>query len=291
MPDKLFFEIISTHKTSGTAPTLHNGCEMRMNTQNVNAVLSQILLSANQLENAQDREIGTSHIINYLYLADFFYAEHDHGQILTGIPWRSSYYGPWNTDIYDYLGTDLSGAARTYNPKKSQGCNCDTYIWHLADSDSAMDCVKGIDEETSLYVSRQVQKYSNRTSALHDFISETPPMLRAMPNELLSFEPSDFFTQAMQYDDDGFPKNLKPSQKEELRKWVEDSRKVIKDRIDEIMKERASNPVRQVPPPVYDEVFIEGMRAMNASGMINIPPGIYTVEIKPLNLDIEDMES
>jgi hypothetical protein len=115
-------------------------------------------------------------------------------------------------------------------------------------------------------------------------------MLKALSNDLLSFEPNGFHFNNAKYDDEGFPLNLTPSQKEKFHEWEEETRRIIDDKFDKIFCERASEPDSQTPPTVYDEVFFEGMRTMNESGMINIPPGIYTIEIRPISIDPKDTD-
>jgi hypothetical protein len=245
-----------------------------MDTQRVDALLAQILVSASRLEDFKERELGPIHFIKYLYLADLFFAERHEGQTFTGIPWRFHHFGPWDVAVCRHLESGLAALGAVKKNIASQYGSDDFVRWSLGDG-SAREVAGRLDVEISCFVDRQVRKFANCTPELLDFVYKTPPMLRAAPEEYLSFEPSGFEFR----ETDAFtrtpPVARTEKQKKKLREWETKARVKLAEKFKEIRSKRAAYAPN--PEPRYDEVFFQAMSAMDASGLPEIKPGQYTI--------------
>jgi hypothetical protein len=246
-----------------------------MNIQKIDAILAQILASAGSLEDYRERELGPIHFIKYLYLADLFFAEKHNGQTLTGIRWRFHHFGPWDTGVYQHLDSGLAALGAEKKTISSQYGPDDYIRWNPGTS-AAKRPVAGLDLEVALFTERMVRKFANRTPDLLDFVYKTPPMLRAAPEEYLSFEPSGFSFR----ETDAFTR-VKPierteKQKKKLREWEKLARAHLSEKIKEI---RGRKQAAVSTPPRYDNVFFEAMSMMEASDLPEITLGQHTARM------------
>ncbi|MDR1685010.1 MAG: SocA family protein [Desulfovibrio sp.] len=247
-----------------------------MNIQKIDAVLAQVLVSADRLEDYQDRELGPIHFIKYLYLADLFFAEKHNGRTFTGIHWRFHHFGPWDTDLYQHLDSALAALGAVKKTATSQYGHEDYIRWSLRNSDAA-NSAAGLDVEMVFFLDRQVKRFANKTPELLDFVYKTPPMLRAAPGEVLSFEPSGFsfreadvFTQAK-------PIERTEKQKKKIREWERSARAHLAEKFKELSGKKQET--KAVTLPLYDEVFFQAMSAMEASDLSEVAPGRHTARI------------
>jgi hypothetical protein len=189
-----------------------------MHTQRIDALLAHILVSASKLDDYQERDLGPIHFIKYLYLADLFYAEQHEGETFTGIPWRFHHFGPWDTAVYNHLEKGLAALGAVKKSIPSQYGRDDSSRWSLGSS-SPGALMSMLDVEMSFFIDRQVKKFSNCTPELLDFVYKTPPMLRAAPEEYLSFEPSGFSFREPDTFTREQPVERTDRQKKKLREW------------------------------------------------------------------------
>lgn len=218
-----------------------------MNTQNIDAILAKILVSASKLDDFQEREMGPIHFIKYLYLADLFFAERSQGRTFTGVNWRFHHFGPWNAELFNHLDSGLAALGAMKKTIPSQYGHDDYVRWSL-DASAAERAAAGLDVEISLFIERMVRRFTNNTPELLDFVYKTPPMLKAAPEEELSFEPSGFEFR----ETDVFTKRKEPArtdrQKKVLRQWEEKARARFAEKFQEIKRRKKNRTPRSATP-------------------------------------------
>jgi len=247
-----------------------------MNTQKVNAVLAQILLSASQLEDFKERELGPIHFIKYLYLADLVYAERHSGQTFTGIRWQFHHFGPWDASVNTYLEKGLSALGAAKKEISSSYGKDDFVRWSLV-SPVVTGFAVSLDIEIAPAIDQLVKRFACHTPELLDFVYKTPPMLHAAPEEYLSFEPSGFDFRAVSVFTRRPPVERTEKQNKKLREWASEARARLAEKVQEAKKRRMA--CRPVPAPKYSEAFFQAMAVMDASDLPEIEPGEYAVRI------------
>jgi hypothetical protein len=247
-----------------------------MHTQRIDALLAQILVSASKLDDYQERDMGQIHFIKYLYLVDLYYAEQHGGETFTGIPWRFHHFGPWDTAVYNHLEKGLAAIGAVKKTISSQYGRDDFSRWSLGPS-SASKQINSLGVDISLFLERQVKKFANHTPELLDFVYKTPPMLRAAPEEYLSFEPSGFSFREPDIFTRERPVERTDKQKKKLREWETQAKTTLAERFKEIRKRQ--QPRAPVPAPRYDEVFFQAMMTMDASDLQEIEAREYAARM------------
>lgn len=249
-----------------------------MNIRKIDSILAQILVSAGKLEDYREREMGSIHFIKYLYLVDLFFAERNRGRTFTGIRWRFHHFGPWDTDVFTHLEDGLAALGAVKKTIPSQYGRDDFVRWSTGTGTSAARAATdGLDFEIALFVERLVERFANNTPELLDFVYKTPPMLKAAPEEYLSFEPSGFEFKEPNVFTRTPPVNRTARQRKKVKEWEDEARAKLAEKLKEI---RARRPICvPAPEPRYDDVFFEAMASMDAPDTPAVPMGRYQVKI------------
>lgn len=249
-----------------------------MNTQRVNAILAQVLLSAEDIDPYTIPGMGPIHFIKYIYLTDLFHAEHNQGGSFTDTTWRFHHYGPWDVTLYDHLENGLYALGATKNTIPPQYGVDDCIRWIIGDREKTVECAsQELCAEYAHYIDSQVKIFGNSTPKLLDYVYKTPPMLKAAPDELLSFEPTGFFIKKHSHITENTSNKRTDDEERKYQIWLADAQKFLAEKADEIRRNR--QPPRPIPPPRYDKVFFDGMMAMDEPEIPMLPIGQYTVTI------------
>jgi hypothetical protein len=233
-------------------------------------------MSASTLEDFRERDLGPIHFIKYLYLADLFFAEKNHGRTFTEIPWKFHDFGPWDTAVYNHLESGLAALGAVKKTVPSQYGQDDFVRWNLGRG-NAEKIASGLDVEIALFIDSQVKRFANGTPELLDFVYKTPPMLRAAPEEYLSFEPSGFSFGKTDVFTRVSPAERTERQKKKLREWESQARVKLAEKFKEIKAKKT--PYIPVKEPRYDDVFFEAMKILESSELSGLQPGQYSVRI------------
>lgn len=211
-------------------------------------------------------ELGPIHLIKYVYLADLAYAQSHSGETYTGIPWVFYHFGPWSPAVYERLDPAANAV----------GAKVRTFETPMSDKDgkrfsvSPQDCEaleRRLDAllplEVTGAVSRAVRAFANDTSGLLHYVYQTPPMLRAAPNETLDFtlvirEPTEAPAAA---------REISRRQEKKLESALAAAQRAFGNRLATAKAKRAAPP--RSAAPRYDEVFAEGVRGLDAEAEVD----------------------
>lgn len=218
-------------------------------------LLQYILYAASQNEDWQDKELSAIHLIKYVYLADLEYAKYNKGKTYTGIKWIFHHYGPWNVNLYQLIEPALLGIDATKREYESTRFEGDIVRWRYPRDGST-------DYEINIIVSgviqRFVMKYGSDTRGLLDYVYKTEPMLRAAPEDVLDLSivaiPETIFE-----DKDSNHELTARQQKKKKEAWDD-----LKKRFQEKLRNKPSKKKVKPSPPIYDDVYFEGLEYLDS---------------------------
>lgn len=211
------------------------------------------------------RELGPIHLIKYVYLADLAYARLHNGETFTGIDWVFFHFGPWSAPLFDRLdvAAQLIGArVRTFETSRADK---DGKRYSVSSTDAEQlerQFVRELPSEVVSAIKRDVHRFSSDTTGLLHYVYQTPPMLRAAPNERLDF------TWAIQA-----PKEVTPPppvltrrQEKKHEAAVAAGRLAFGERLAAVKARQRGS--MQSRPPRYDEIFEAGVRRLDAEAEV-----------------------
>jgi len=203
------------------------------------------------------RELGPIHLLKYVYIGDLAHAARNNGSTFTGADWRFYKFGPWSNAIHERIRPaveSIRAAVRRFTYEADDGEDGEGIRWRLDEHPDRLiaEIERKIPGSLSTTIRRYVREFAGNTSDLLHFVYRTEPMLKAAPNERLSFEhavpePPPQFEQ---------PKELSDRQRKKLRA----SMLALKERLANQSRPRY---VKADPAPSYDEVFDEGVKALD----------------------------
>jgi len=227
---------------------------MPIHPDRVDLMIQFALAVANEADDDRDRELGPIHLLKYIYLGDLAFARENQGVTFSGSPWRFHKFGPWAQELHAHIqsvATRIGAHERHFTSRYQE----DNTRWRLADSDIA-DLERRLPRPVASAIRGYVARYANDTVSLLHFVYRTPPMLAAAPGESLRFDhlveeappllPASTTTGS---------KPLPAISKTKIKK--------LKARIEKIYEERTARERREFvvpdPPPIYDEVYLQGV--------------------------------
>ncbi|MCB2189081.1 MAG: hypothetical protein KQJ78_21895 [Deltaproteobacteria bacterium] len=229
-----------------------------MDTERADLLLKYCLAYAGQKDYGE-RELGPIHLIKYLYLADLFYAEHHGGQTFTGIPWIFHSFGPWSVEAWQRIGpvVQTTGAATRHGTYWQDESSFVRFT--LEDKQLLSALEHKIPIELQGYLSKTIRDFGDDTQSLLHFVYSTKPMLSAAPRERLDFRSireNDELSLEELFD---IPLEVKQISKTKQKK-LDEARRLKKESIRNRLAARAAGKLVSPPtPPVFDEVFMEGL--------------------------------
>lgn len=161
---------------------------MSFNPTRVNTIIQYALLVAGEEDSSFDRQLGSIHLIKYVYLADLFYAKRKNGETFTGANWRFYNFGPWSQDVFKVIDPALQAINADKIVMESDYGGKEEWVrWSLRDENLLESKSRELPAVITLHLGREVHKYGKDTPSLLDYVYKTKPMLSAAPNEVLDF--------------------------------------------------------------------------------------------------------
>jgi len=227
----------------------------------VELLLQYILTIAAQQDDFEDRSLGEIHLIKYVYIADLEYAKYNNGNIYTGLEWKFHDFGPWSPELYNHIEPllNLIGAEKS----KIQGKHGEFIRWNIKNIDKYS--IYKIEKKLPLIirgsVESSIQKHGSCTESLLDDVYKTPPMLQAAPEETLDFTIIQDKTDNSTINEENCI-NITDRQKKKRKLLIKD----IKRKFQERLKNNKLKTKRVPPPepPIYDEIFFEGVKYIDS---------------------------
>jgi len=242
-----------------------------MDTHKADLLLQFIIAVAGQRDSGE-RKLGPIHLVKYAYLADLEHARKEGGKTFTGAKWTFHHFGPWATELWRRIDPALemvNAEKETVSSPKYEG---DIVRYSLEDDDILAELEKKLPIHIALSVKQAIREFSNDTASLLHHVYLTEPMLRAAPGESLDFSciaTSRFLGSAERGEQDKAPKKIRKEQIEELRAHIREKVRARKKTV---------RLVRPDPPVIYDDVFFDGMEALDSLAGDSIEEGEYSVE-------------
>ncbi len=236
-----------------------------MNKKRIDALLVYILLEAQKSDDFKERSLGPIHFIKYVYLADLAYAETHNGETFTGIQWQFYYYGPWDVELWKYIEPSLasSGVQATRFPSDYE--STDAIRWSGTFDNTLKSIAANLFIELQGVLSKAIRCFSNYTPELLNYVYNTPPMLKAAPQEFLDFLPTGWRFDASQ--SAIFIKKQEPALKykeeKKIKAWKEKASATLRAKIAERIEQRRQREV-SLAPPIYDNVYFESVALLDA---------------------------
>ena len=212
----------------------------------------QYALSVAAGEDFCNKELGTIHLIKYVYLADLAYSERNNGQTFTGTPWKFHNFGPWDSGVYKRIdpACSLIGAEKKSFPSEYR--DEDFHRWSVKHEGLDTRLESDLPLAITSVIKWAIRKFGADTPSLLSHVYLTKPMLKAAPGEFL-----DFSSQEVDELPAEAPVEKKLTIKEQKRRSME--MKEAKAKIQQkIAEKRKSSKKIYVRPPRYDEVFFGG---------------------------------
>ncbi len=229
-----------------------------MNAERVEQIVRFALAAAAREDDAWSRELGAIHLLKYVYLADLAFAERNGGASFTGVDWQFFNYGPWSPAVHTQVLSVVAAVGAIERIFSSPKFEKDSVRWHL-DADDAeqiyRDADRALPSVVTSTVRRAVRSFGNDTTSLLHHVYGTRPMLRAAPQEGLSFA--------------GLPAPAQPNapaaqpalsvraQKKEKERF-EEAQARARAKLEEVRAKRAQR--SRTPAPRYDDVFVAGQK-------------------------------
>lgn len=242
------------------------------------STLLEFALAAAARKDFGQRQLGEIHLLKLIYLADLAYARRNEGQTLTGADWVFHNFGPWDKALHLFLVAQL--AMGTYRTDRLASTMGEYTRYALAEEDAeaiedrywALD--REIPAEAASAIKWAVHQFGTDTQSLLHHVYKTEPILRAAPEEPLSFSGLPPVAMAPA----PAPAAPQALSKTQLRK-AEEAKQQSKARIKALLMERRAarqaNLQRVEADPEYLEIMHlldqeSGMEAPQASGLLDI---------------------
>lgn len=222
-----------------------------MNTPHADLVLQYVLAAAGERAGS-DREVTTTQLVKYAYLADLAHANRHGGTTFTQAPWRFELLGPHAEELADRIepvarriGASSRGAALLLD---------DDDLGHRRAAELELPAV------VTSAIMQALRAFTRDTNALLAHVYATTPMRRAAPGALIDFSP------------DPAPEASQPAPPP---RPIARGRRTL--RAPEVTAALAY-------PPRYDGVFDDGHRALDAAetavracqGALSIDDAVWT---------------
>ena len=225
-----------------------------MNPERIDLIVQYALLEAGRQDEPFDRELGPIHLVKYVYLADLAHAEKRGGETFTGAPWKFYHYGPWSPEVHDRVRPALAAIDADEKLIASSRYESDMVRWSKVNDELHDEIERQLPSEIVSILKTCVRRYGKDTSELLHYVYQTPPMLKAAPNEGLVFEPAPTAPTAEPLSERPL---LSAKQQKRQHARVQETKARVADKLSKKRAERDAR--RPVNPPRYDEVFLEGV--------------------------------
>jgi len=251
-----------------------------MDTLNTDKLFQFIIAVASQIGDSFGRRLQPIHLLKYAYLADLAYAERHGGKTFTGIPWRFYHFGPWDEEAYRRIEPSLLAIGASFEIVESDfGDRKDRIKWSWDGSGHDFEHVKrDIPAEIKFLILKYVRNFGGfATYDLLHLVYSTKPMVLAAPGEYLDFG-------CVQVEEtpllETTANTLTARQKKKRSQKLAEFRDVFRARAARKM-ELAKQQQQNDNPPIYDDVFFEGLACFDTMGAVDLSQGRCTLGIDP----------
>ena len=246
------------------------GSRQNLHADRIDQIVQFALARAAQEDDLTHREFGPIHLIKYVYLADLAFARSHQGETFTHVTWIFSHFGPWCSDVFHRLDESVEEIGANVRLVESDKFdkNGKRYSVVPIDADSIVRRLEQLlPSEVTSAVTAAVRNYVNDTTRLLHYVYQTLPMLQAAPNEKIDFrtvirEPMPPQPVA--------PK-LSSNQEKKLGAALDLARRGFRERLAKVRAKDTTPPISA--PPRYDEIFQEGLQALDAEAEIDVQGG------------------
>jgi len=224
-------------------------------------ILLKFALAAAGEEDFDNRQLGPIHLIKYVYLADLAYAKRHGGQTFTGVQWQFHHYGPWAYEVFERIEpviAETGALEKRYSHPKFED---DFVRYTLSDESLYKQLEEKLPFEIVSVIKQGIRKFGADTQGLLDYVYKTKPMLKAAPEEFLSFE--DLSEEKLPTDGaDESEEILSAKAKKRRKQKIKAPREKFRKRL--AQKKASKKLVTPPTPPRYDEVFLEGTKWLDS---------------------------
>lgn len=243
-----------------------------MDQARITTILEFALAAAAREDNGQG-QLGEIHLLKLVYLADLAYARQHEGQTLTGVPWVFHNFGPWDKALHFFLVAQLASGAFRSEQKVSVMGEYTRYSLAEGEAEAIEDRFIELDRalppEASSTIKWAVHQFGTDTQNLLHYVYGTEPILRAAPEEQLSFSG----LQSVGAARGGISASAPPAEtlsKTQLRK-AEETKKQSKARIKALLQERRVARQAHTHTVDADPEYLEIMSLLEQEGSIETP--------------------
>ncbi|MDO8704138.1 MAG: hypothetical protein Q7J84_04255 [Sulfuricaulis sp.] len=238
-------------------------------------LLQYVLLLAGAKDKQIDRQLGPTHLIKYVYLADLAFARRNRGTTFTGAPWQFDKFGPWSQELRERIEPAflVIGAEKKISPSKYEDKD-DGMRWSARNERLLQEREWKLPADITLYLKRYVDRFGQDVPSLLDHVYSTKPMLSAAPNEHLDFSLAVEAASSAESE----PRPLIMDQLSEKKK------KKLKEKmhaLQEKHKSRKPKALRLVPlvkNPRYDAIYAAGIAWLDDLAGQPLTPGEKSAE-------------
>lgn len=231
-----------------------------MNSRNTDLLIEYALCVAGEEDDWASRELGSIHLLKYVYIGDLEYAKRNDGRTFTEARWQFYHYGPWCGDVYSRIGPVVRNAeavVKTYSSKYDK----DTERYFLRNPELLQSIEHQLPLGVVLAIKRAVHRFSNDTTKLLHYVYQTPPMLNAAPREPLNFQSAIVTNHESEEAPAPPPPEMSAKEQKRQRAQLENKRARFAERVNRI-REKESAAVKREPR--YDEVFFDGIEWLDS---------------------------
>jgi hypothetical protein len=244
--------------------------DMSLHQDHVDSMVQYALAVAAEADDLRGQELGPIHLLKYLYLGDLAFARGERGASFSGARWQFYKFGPWSAEIHDriHVAAGIAGAQKRHFTSRYRE---DNLRWLLSDVDATY-LAERLPRPVATAIRSSVTRFGNDTVSLLHFVYKTDPMLAAAPGEMLNLAPEpEFHVPAggvnSEQGEASTAKPLPAISKTRIRK--------LKERLATISEQRrAKHQAEYVvpePPPVYDDVYAQGVEWLDQLAGAPIP--------------------
>ena len=238
----------------------------------IDRLIQYALAVAGQLDFGQ-RELGPIHLVKYVYVGDFAYSEVHEGDIFTEAPWRFYHFGPWTEEVHARIAPAVEAVEAKHRKFTSARYEGEFSRFLLRDERILQRLESELPSVVTSAVKDTVHEFGADTPGLLHHVYQTKPMLNAAPNESLNFEPPTT-SEPNSVIGNAERDDARLSRSDFRRRPVADFGARLRERLHAKRRGR-SRRFSATPPPRYDDVFFEGLRALDdlAGGCVDQAEG------------------
>jgi hypothetical protein len=228
---------------------------MSMRPDHVDLMIHYALAVAGEADNYRDRELGPIHLLKYVYLGDLAFAKEHGGEAFSGTRWTFFKFGPWSAEVHSHLPVAVAkiGAQERHFSSKYRE---DNIRWLLLNVDTA-ELGRRLPQPVAAAIRNSVAQNANDTVSLLHCVYRTAPMLAAAPGESLILWP------LPEIDEKKVPDQVVEAGSKPLPTISRTKLKNLKQKIEKLYEEKKNREARELvppdPPPIYDDVYFQGV--------------------------------